>query len=537
MSDALFRNLGEAGQSERERNARYRKISDAIYKSLFLKQRRLVDDPNPYKCLRTPRRAGKSYVCAAQAIRLCLLKPKTRVVLIGLTLKSAKNSFWRLIEDIVAGYGIEAEFNRTDLSWKFANGSYGYIFGAETMDRIERLRGDEYDLVVIDEAKSFGAHTLEYMIQDVLMPAVATRLGSIWLTGTPGYNFDGPFFYASNPGKQDKAKRIHSFSYDEALGPRDDVMWSFHTWTMQDNDKVHGQWERVNADRKRQGWAEDHPTWRRECLGEWVLDESGLVFQFSGIWMQEPERVTWRPNVNAPGRYGLPAQASGEADWNFICGIDFGWENPTAFVVMAYSRSLQELRELHSEKHSHLVLSQVAETFRYLERRYGGFEAVVVDAGAQGDQIYQTLNTDYGIPAQPAEKREKQSYIQIVNSDFHGGKIKLLENSQLMDEVSKHYWNLEDGSREELARKGRLKEHPSSPNDLCDAFLYTWRYSAHRWYEAIPEKPLTPDAPNYWEDRDFKAMNNEIERRRSLRAEAEFEQGTYEVTDLRDFVF
>lgn len=525
MSDVLFKKLSEEGAQYKAGVDRNVRISQTLYRSLFRQQQQLLDDPNPYKCLRTPRRSGKSYACAVAAVRKCLTRARARVVLIGLTLKSTRGSFWRILDEIITSNGVDAESNKTELSYTFANGSYLYIFGAETLDRIERLRGDEYDLVIVDEAKSFSPETLRYLIEDVLMAAVATRLGEIWLTGTPGHIFEGPFYYASNPGKPDKQKKIHSVQFDPAVGIQKKAFWSFHTWTMEDNVKVKGQWQRACDDKERLEWTDDHPTWRREFLGEWVVDESGLVFAFASLCFEDKDKVTWIPDINHPGNYGLP-----EGSWNFLCGIDFGWENPTAFVVVAYSRARQELRELHSEKHSYLTLSGVAEIYRNLERRFGGFEATIVDAGAQGATIHHTLATDHGIPAIPAQKREKQAYTQIVNSDLYSGKIKLIEKSQLAEEMTRHCWDLSEGSREELARKGRLKEHPSSPNDLCDAFLYVWRFSAHRWYEAEQKQGPTPDQADYFEQLENEAKERFSEARRLERMEADLIEGEYELT-------
>jgi hypothetical protein len=526
VSDSLFRKLGQEGAQYKEKVDRNLRIAQVLYRSLFRQQQQLLDDPNPYKCLRTPRRSGKSYACAVAAVCKCLRKAKARVVLIGLTLKSTRGSFWRILDDIMGANGIEAESNKTELSYTFSNGSYLYIFGAETMDRIERLRGDEYDLVIVDEAKSFSPETLRYLIQDVLMAAVATRIGEIWLTGTPGHIFEGPFYYASNPGKADKEKRVHSIQFRPEVGLQKESFWSFHTWTMEDNTKVPGQWQRAVDDKERLEWTDEHPTWRREFLGEWVVDESGLVFSFAALCMEREDLVTWVPDLNHPGNYGLP-----EGAWSFLCGIDFGWENPTAFVVAAYSRSLQEIRELHSEKHSYLTLAGVAEIYRNLERRFGGFEATIVDAGAQGEQIQRTLATDHNIPAIPAQKRDKPAYIQIVNSDMHSGRIKLLKKSQLAEEMTRHCWDLSEGSREELARKGRLKEHPSSPNDLCDSFLYIWRFSSHRWYEAEQSKPPSPDEPSYFDRLEAEAKERFSETRRLARLEADLVEGEFELTE------
>lgn len=522
MSDSLFRNIGAVGDEHVRRVNRDLDTADALYESLFRAQRLVEDDPHPYKACICPRRAGKSHLGACAACRKCLLKPGARVLIVGLTVNSTKRSFWRALEDLVRRHGIDAEANRTDLSFTFWNGSYLFLFGAETPDRIERLRGDEWDLVIVDEAKSFSPFALDYLINEVLMPGVATRGGEIWMVGTPGHIFGGEFYLATNPGKRRKDENGEECGgpvgqwYDPEAGVLLEVMWSTHRWTMADNTAVPGQWKRALEDKQRRGWRDDHPAWRREYLGEWVVNENGLVYALGMLLFTAPETVTWRPDPNRPGSFGLP-----DGDWHLLLGVDFGFENPTSFVVAAYSRDPQEIRYLHSEKHQHMVLSEVASKYTELVRRFGGFEAVVVDAGAQGKMIQETLLSDYGIPAIPAEKREKQAYIQAMNSDYHSGRIKVIVGDAFTEEARALSWDLSDGGKEELARKGRLREDTKMPNDLCDAGLYIWRYSAHRWEDIRLGSGPEPGTRDWWVEREQREREHAFEVRRRAREDSD----------------
>lgn len=394
-----------------------------------------------------------------------------------------------MLQDLVREYGIEGDhdvgtygWNRTELSFTLWNGSFLFLYGTETQEKIERLRGDEFDFAAIDEAKSFTPLNLQYLLDEVLMQAVATRGGIVWMVGTPGHIFDGEFYLATNPGKVRKDERGADTSivvgrwYSPDNGVMHDVMWSTHRWTMADNLAKPEQWQRALDDKARKQWRDDHPSWRREYLGEWVVNEDGLVYALGYLLHVDPVRVLWEPDVARSDSHGLPA-----GEWHYLLGIDFGFENPTAFVVAAYCRNPQELRVLHSEKHQHLVLSDVADVYKHLARRFGGFEAIVVDAGAQGKMIQETLASDYGIPAIGADKREKNAYIQAMNSDYHSGRIKVIAGDGYTEEARALSWDLSNGSKEVLGRRGLLREDPEMPNDLCDAFLYLWRYSSHRW--------------------------------------------------------
>jgi hypothetical protein len=496
LSEALFKSLGATGSEYAKRVQRDKTVAARLYEELFKQQRQVEDDPHPYKIAICPRRAGKSKLGANKSHRKCLTKPGARVLICGLTVNSTKRAFWRALQETAKKYGIEGDktqgtdgWNRTDLSFTLWNGSYIFLVGADTEDKIERLRGDEYDLVIIDEPGSFAPDRLAYLIYDVIMPAVGTRGGEIWMTGTPGHFFSGPFFYGTNPDKADEEGLVHGRWFEANNGVMTDVMWSAHRWTMADNigvpcdsQGIPLQWLRALDDKRRRKWRDDHPTWRREMLGLWVPDEDGLVYALNALRYKDPERVVWRPSVDKPGSFGLP-----DGEWSLLLGIDLGWEDPTAFVVVAVSAERQELRELHSEKHKHLELGDVRDVYQRLLRQFGAFDAVVVDPSAK--QSVKTLMTDYGVPCVEAERTSKAAYQQALNADMHSGRIKVIGDSELCKEMCELAWDLTSGSKAELSRKGSLKEDNRLHNHCCDAFLYLWRYSAHRWEtdRAAPE--------------------------------------------------
>lgn len=536
MSDALFRSIGAAGLEHQRRVERDAKAAQDIFDSLFPQQQIAAQDPNDYVATICPRRSGKSWYVAAKALIKCLTKRGARVLIIGLTIDSVTRSFWRILEDLAKRHGLEVEPNKSERTLTFWNGSVIKLFGAETVDRIERIRGDEFDLVIIDEAKSFSPSVLEYLIEDVIDPAVGSRLGQVVMIGTPGHIFAGEFYLATNPGAVRKVagkdtEQVVARWFDPANPVVEDALWSTHRWTQQDNIKVPGQWERALRLKKKRGWRDDHPTWRREFLGEWVVDEDGLVFALAALRYTDPDRVLWYPDPNRP--YGLP-----EGDWSFLLGIDFGYENPTAFTVAAYSQTRQELRVLHSEKHHRLVLSEVADVYNQLAKRFGGFEAVVCDAGAQGKMIQQTLLSDYGIPAIAAEKRDKQAFIQTLNSDLHSGRVKFIEGDPLCEEMTVLSWDLSNGAKDDLARSNRLREDPKQENDLCDSFLYLWRYSAHRWHEDEPTTGPTPGSRDWFLHREHEAKVQAFEeraRRSAEQFEYEYEETIQSaLTDILD---
>ena len=69
-----------------------------------------------------------------------------------------------------------------------------YLVGADSNeDERQKLLGQKFVLVVIDEAQAFGID-LRQLMYGVLKPAVADYRGTIILTGTPGNLIKGLFF-------------------------------------------------------------------------------------------------------------------------------------------------------------------------------------------------------------------------------------------------------------------------------------------------------------------------------------------------------
>jgi hypothetical protein len=95
-------------------------------------------------------------------------------------------TFQDLAREYMEPRGIEVDFHESDLRFTLPNGSRCVLVGAETREKIERLRGPQDDIIILDEPGSFSADTLEYLIFDILFARLISRDGELWLTGTPG---------------------------------------------------------------------------------------------------------------------------------------------------------------------------------------------------------------------------------------------------------------------------------------------------------------------------------------------------------------
>jgi hypothetical protein len=499
--------------------------ADRIVEGANPTQRPFILSAAPYLSLRCPRRAGKSFAVTSKALYLAEKRPGIRVLIISLTLKSTKENYWSAAPGGLfaqqARYGLNLKFNYGDLTWVHPNGSRGRLAGAETRADIEYLRGAaaEADIVFVDEAKSFSPGLLNELIRDVLEPGLMTRNGQLCLGGTPGSIPLGAFYEATHPGA-----RSNPNTPDEAVvnipygaeGPlydnlsKDDLseLWELHSWDIKDNIAAPKQWERALRIKRKQGWEDSNPIWRREYLGEWVSNVMELVYQYAAEKLKSTSRVSWNPLQTPANPTGLPPE---HGPWHLILGLDLGYEDPTALVLCAYSETIQELRHIYDYKEEHLLLDGVDEEIQYITDRFGMPEVIVADGA--GKQFLESLNQMKGHSIIAAEKRDKFDYVELLNNDFSGGRIKIIPNSPLEHELCGLQYDLSSNSKVILARTGKLREDPHCANHSCDALLYLWRFSYHYWaVSSLPKfEPGSDDAIRA-------AQNAEIRARRALKS-------------------
>lgn len=494
-------------------------IADSIRASLTAKQAQVLDDPHRRKAVLCPRRAGKSWTAMSYAFDTALRRPLSRVVIVCLTLKSAKQIYWQGASSLLVfakKFGIRLEPHLTDVRVTLANGSIISFIGAETKAEIEKLRGGSYDLVVIDECKSYPGGILDELIKDVLVPALRDRKGTLLLIGTPGSILAGPFYEATCPGVRNPKGRLFSrfFESPEAEWvenpPQRAVYWSRHAWTVQDNTAVPHLWEEALEEKAFYGWDDDHPSWLRESMGQWVASSDAFVYAYATLRTTSPQKVHWVPERTPENPAGLPA---GHDDWRFILGIDLGFEDDTALVVGAYSPTSGVLYHVWDYKSPHMLPEQLTDWIRRVIDRFGMPDAIVADMGHGGSKmLVEGINARYGILIQPAERRDKYDHIEFVNNDFHSGRIKILENSDLALELSMLQWDLTHADKSTLAKQGKLKEHYDLANHLADAFLYLHRFSNHFW-GAPRTRQLVRNTPEYWDSAEDEWMKEYIRKR------------------------
>lgn len=439
----------------------------------FPAQARAAADPARFIAVRCPRRAGKSWFALSLAIEGCLKLSGASWVIVGLTRPSVKRIYWRLFKLLDKEMELDIHFKETELIAEFPNGSTISFLGAESRTEIEKLRGGAYHGVILDECKSYGSTVLRELIDDIIIPALGDYRGRLVLIGTPGAILKGPFYEATCEPAVDLGGGLMS-NAKFTLVPDERparFIWSLHTWSRMDNTAVPHLTQEALMVKEKNGWSDDNPTWRREYLGQWVAVDNLQVYRF------KPWEHTYVPN-RVPSssevwqRVGLPHAGP----WHYCLGADIGFDDPFGLVLWAWSEADPCLYEVYSHGEPHLNVTGMAAATRDAHELIDGTPDVqVADRAGLAKVVLDELAETHSIYYEPAEKTAKNDHIELFNDDLDAGRIKVVRDSPLAEQLSTHQWD-----ERTLDRTGKRVESRSTANDVADAGIYGFRAANHR---------------------------------------------------------
>lgn len=389
---------------------------------LFDKQIAAISDTNPFVSLCTTRRAGKSTAKGAKALEVADKYPNCEIPYIGLTRDSTERIVWKVLKEFIAKYELPYRPIDSELKIKTQTGATIFLLGADQKNFVERFRGAKFPVVFVDEAQSFRPTILQTLVQDILEPCVSDYNGQIFVSGTPGPVPKG-FFY-------DVTKGLHGFTN--------------HTWSVVDNPHlphINDQW--LDDMLKRKGQTRENPTFRREWLGEWVEDLDALVYKYK------------RGKNDYTGPLPLGCRS--------ILGIDYGFNDKTAFAIVCYHPNHRTVWIRHVEGHQGMIPSEIAIRIQQLINAYNP-SVILADTGGLGRSITEEMRRRYSLPIHAAEKTDKQSWISLLNGDFIDGNVLVHDScAEYKDQLLS------------LDKDDKGQENPTMQNDLCDAVLYAYR--------------------------------------------------------------
>lgn len=414
----------------------------------FPKQNEFINDTSTLIAAQCPRRSGKSEGLGRKQLAECFNYPGSNQLYIGLTLGAARAIMWEpVVKRLNEEKNLGGHPNESRLEIKFEHRpglvSQYILFGADASARdIDKKLGGKYRSIVIDEA-AFFKHDLNDMVYEKLLPCVADWDGWIAIASTTSEYTRGLF-------------------YDVTTGA--EPGWSLHKWTGADNpfmkDKLARQIAMLKKNKPR---IEETPAFKRMYLNQWVIDTDSFVYKYD----RDINDIDAIPHTD---------------ELVNVLGIDLGFNDDTAFSLLSYSDYDPACYIRHVYKRPAMIISEVAERIEWYIEKYSP-AAIVVDNASK--QAVEELKQKFSLPLIAAEKTGKAEFIEIMNSDFVLGNIKLLPEAEpLKKEYAGLIWD-----KDKLPKK---IEHPGCENHAADSSLYGFRYCYQYRYEKRPKK-LTAD--------------------------------------------
>lgn len=420
----------------------------------FPKQVEILADKSRFQGWLCSRRGGKSTTFAKKCLTRLLNNPGSKGLYLALTLDSAKSILWDVIEGELDSRQIEYTPHKQQGIFDFPNKSQLRFFGVDSSYKeMRKILGQKLAIVGIDEA---GSMTIDMpnLINQMITPALIDLGGDLVMLGT-AENIPGTFHEEITKGNVPG--------------------WSRHIWTTYDNPYQATNWAHeidrlttLNPKVVEASWFKTH------YLNQWCTDDDLKIYHI------KPENI-----VTTGTKFDYVG-----------LGVDLGFNDATAFVVVGFNKNNPILHVIESQKFVGFDFTATAKHIRTLQAKYSPFKIIVDGANAQG---VEEMKVRWGIPLQAAEKTDKSNFMRLLDDDFR--QIKLLVdpgNTELIKEADNMMWI-----------KGTDKEDPRCQNHLLDALLYIWRYMYN--YTQQPEVTIWTD-PNQAMKNQFLAESERLKR-------------------------
>ncbi len=425
---------------------------ELILDKRFVKQNAFINDTSRFISAQCSRRAGKSNGLAIRFFKTMERHPGSQSIYLALTRESAHDILWQVLLDHDSAYRIGCVFTESRLEVKHPNGSVLKLMGADMKNFIKRLKGRKYPGVGIDEAQDFGIH-LQSLVDDVLTPAISDYPdGWLAITGTPGPVPQGYFFDV-----------VHNGRYG----------YSRHAWTVLENPYMPHAEEFILQEIERKSWEPNHPTLLREWRNQWVLDVQSLWVRYNA----DKNHFTALP----PGKY------------NYIMGIDLGFNDADAIAVLAWSETSKVVYLVEECITKKQGLTELVNQIQSLAKKYD-VAKMMIDEGGLGKKLAEEMRRQHKIPVHGAEKQRKQETVEFLNDALRMGRLMANKESRFATDSYLVQIDWDKSTPDRIV----VKKQPHS--DIIDAVIYAFKESPAYAYEAPVQRSAVATPAWYAEE-------------------------------------
>ncbi len=446
---------------------------------LFAEQRAAVEDPSRRKCLWTTGRAGKSTTVLTAFVDDGLKHPYMVYFYFCLTMPHVEEIAWPTLRRLDRDFGLGCRFQEDKLRVILPSGSWIRLFGFDRPLALDRFYGIALRGAAADEA-AFANIDLEEFVEDTIGPRLIDHQGTFWLMSIPGRVPRGLFdeIIRGFP-RRENMRGVRSPSRPD---------WSVHSWTALENPTVRDlvlseiaqkvaaraypstspeALAAARADLERLAW------FRRNYLGERVQERGDLVYPFD-----RDKNTYWR--LDKDGQR-ISAWAR-RPDDHYVLGIDFGWDDATAFSLNAWRDDLPLFVELESYAQPEMMMSAIAARVRLYQEWIAPAPLTIVGDPARKN-YFEELRRRYQLPIMVAEKANKLDWIEVFVNDLSAGLVQYVapDDSPHVREMQGLTWK--------VMKDGKRLEQPGAANNGCDAQLMAYRHAYHYLHTEAEPKP------------------------------------------------
>ena len=419
-----------------------------VHRLAFDQQQRVLLSQSRDIGIMAGRRAGKTITNILKTISKATEKNNARCLTIGLTVMKTTQIYWDDTIRMLTDLGIEHKSISTDSRIELTNGSFIQFGGNSNKVEREKYRGQHWDLIIIDEAQSQAE--LGSFIREIINPMLMDTNGVLMLTGS-GPRTRGTYWerFFTNPSPS--GLRMN--------------------WNLSSNPNIHNYQKALEEELEKQKLTESDPIWMREYLGLIVYDDDALVYRLSGgNYYTDDEMLAWLD------------QQSPE-DVKFTAGLDFGFRDSDAFVIVMYSEKSNEKWIVYEYKQSGTDVTTLCDAIKqgkeYIKtdskfsRSYHRDFDIFADTSDQ--KISMELSHRYGIPVHNAIKYDKAMAIQNLQDEVKRTNLKVKRGSEFDQESLMVIFKRTEIEGQPSVITREIDDEVYHP-DTMDAILYSLRY-------------------------------------------------------------
>lgn len=406
-------------------------------------QLRLIDDVRPLISRHWGRRTGKTTAVIGKALKVFGQHTNARVFYFAPTGEQGVDIIWEELQQYSREFDLGLTPHWSEKWWSL-DGRRLEIFSFHDRSDVARARGRKAHFVDIDEAQ-LAPDWFKAECEEALMPVTLDYRGQVWANGTPGPVADGFFFDACHEQK---------WACEEPI-------------TAAQNPFFLRQGRDALAEaRQMYGLTEDSYTYKREWLGQWIVDPDKLVYVI-------PETAI-RPMADAV--------------YANVYGLDFGFSDKDALGRVSVNARrdrvhLGWIEEWDGKQTNHELFAKI----RKQQEKHPG-QVMFDPAGHTTKKTIQTYRVDAPeILWEMAEKSRKVEFIQTLNDDLRSGVATVEPGSPMIREARRLRW-----------KRPGVVATDADHSDLGDAWLYSHR-RARDLLRALPE-PVAAKAYDPFDD-------------------------------------